>query len=522
MARKPRRVATKPPQTTAQRLDSIVKSARRIMRKDKGLSGELDRLPMLTWLMFLKFLDDFERVEEDKAVLAGRPYRAVIEPPYRWRDWADNVLGLTGDDLLRFINSETNGPLPDGGEGQGLLAYLRSLRGEDGRRDRRDVVANAFRGVQNRMISGYNLRDVVNLLAGIHFDSSDEVHTLGRLYETLLREMRDAAGDSGEFYTPRPVVQLMVKLVDPKLGEAVLDPAAGTGGFLCEAFLHLMAQAKTTEDVRTVQESSIFGAEPKPLPYLLCQMNLLLHGMEAPDIDPGNSLRFRLAEMGDAERVDVVLTNPPFGGEEEPGIQNNFPGDRRTAETALLFMQVVMRRLKRGGAGRCGIVVPNGFLFGDGVCAKIKADLIERFNLHLVVRLPEGIFSPYTDIPTNLLFFDSGGPTEETWFYEQPLPEGRRKYSKTMPLRSEEFEDLVAWACDRKSTDRAWMARPQELVRRDEAGEVKALNLDLRNPNVEDEVDARTPEQLVGSIIAKEKRVLAIMSEIQATLAGTP
>jgi predicted RNA methylase len=224
-------------------------------------------------------------------------------------------------------------------------------------------------------------------------------------------------------------------------------------------------------------------------------------------------------DMGDAERVGVVLTNPPFGGEEEPGIQNNFPGDRRTAETALLFMQVVMRRLKRGGAGRCGIVVPNGFLFGDGVCAKIKADLIERFNLHLVVRLPEGVFAPYTDIPTNLLFFQSGGPTEETWIYEQPLPEGRRKYSKTKPLRFEEFEDLIAWSRDRKPTGRAWTVRPRELVRRDEAGEVKALNLDLRNPNVKDEVDDRTPEQLVESIIAKQKRVLAMMEEIRVTLA---
>jgi type I restriction enzyme M protein len=223
--------------------------------------------------------------------------------------------------------------------------------------------------------------------------------------------------------------------------------------------------------------------------------------------------------MGDAERVAVVLTNPPFGGEEEPGIQNNFPGDRRTAETALLFMQVVMRRLKRGGAGRCGIVVPNGFLFGDGVCAKIKADLIERFNLHLVIRLPEGVFAPYTDIPINLLFFDSGGPTEETWFYEHPLSEGRRKYSKTMPLRFEEFEDLIAWARDRKPTDRAWTVRPRELIRRDETGEVKALNLDLRNPNVKDEVDDRTPEQLLESIMAKEQRVLGLMSDIRTALA---
>ena len=306
---------------------------------------------------------------------------------------------------MGFITAE-EAVRPDGTRGPGLFTYLRSLQGRSGGRDRRDVIATVFRGLQNRMESGYLLRDVVNLVGGIHFDASDEIHTLSRLYEGLIREMRDAAGDSGEFYTPRPVVRLMVELVNPRLGEVVLDPACGTGGFLAESFEHLTVQADTVEKRERVQRGSLRGGEAKGLPYLLAQMNLLLHGLESPDIDPGNGLRFRLAEIGEGERVDVILTNPPFAGEEEAGILTNFPDDRRTAETALLFLQVIMRRLKRGGRGRAAVVVPNGLLFGDGIAARIKGDLLGSFNLHTVVRLPEGVFAPYTDIPTNLLLSD--------------------------------------------------------------------------------------------------------------------
>ena len=254
------------PLTVAQRLDRIIKSARQIMRKDKGLNGDLDRLPMLTWIMFLKFLDDMERIEETRAGLAGRAYRSVVEAPWRWRDWAAPADGITGADLLTFLSAEET-VLPNGSSGPGLFAYLRGLRGDDGRRDRRDVVATVFRGFSNRMESGYLLRDVVNLVDGIRFDSSEEVHVLGRLYETLLREMRDAAGDSGEFYTPRPVVRFMVEATGPKLGETVLDPACGTGGFLVEAFTHLERQADTVEKRAILQDASILGGEAKSLPF---------------------------------------------------------------------------------------------------------------------------------------------------------------------------------------------------------------------------------------------------------------
>jgi type I restriction enzyme M protein len=515
MARQPKTLAS---QTTAQRLDSIVKSARKIMRKDKGLNGDLDRLPVLTWVMFLKFLDDLERVHADEADLAGEPFHAAIDAPYRWRDWAADKDGITAPDLLAFINAD-EATRPDGTRGPGLFAYLRSLRGADGGRDRRDVIATVFRGVQNRIESGYLLRDVVNLINGIHFDSSEEMHTLGRLYETLLREMRDVAGDSGEFYTPRAVVRFMVERIDPQIGETVLDPACGTGGFLTESYAHMARQADSVEKQRQLQAGSLLGVEAKPLPFLLVQMNLLLHGLETPDIDPGNALRFRLTEIGERERVEVILSNPPFGGEEEAGILANFPGDRRTAETALLFLQLIMRRLKRKGKGRAAVVVPHGVLFGDGVAARIKADLLEKFNVHTVVRLPEGVFAPYTDIASNLLFFDTTGPTGDIWFWEQPAPEGRKKYSKTAPLQSADLADLTAWWDARGDDPRAWKVNGPALIERDEAGAVRAVNLDQKNPNAKAAEDHRAPAEIVAAALAKEAEVVAILEDLRALVA---
>ncbi|HOV87370.1 MAG TPA: class I SAM-dependent DNA methyltransferase [Syntrophobacteraceae bacterium] len=447
------------PQTTAQRLNALIKSARDIMRKDKGLNGDLDRLPMLTWIMFLKFLDDMEMIREQEAQIEGVKFKPVIESPYRWRDWAAKEDGITGDELIAFINQD-EAIRPDGSRGPGLFAYLRNLQSANGR-DRRDVIANVFRGVINRMINGYLLRDVINKVNGIHFSSSEEIHTLGHLYEIMLREMRDAAGDSGEFYTPRPVVKFMVEVIDPKLGEMVLDPACGTGGFLVEAYTHLAGQCRTVEERRILQERSIFGQEAKPLPYMLSQMNLLLHGLEYPDLVYGNSLAVAIKEIGDKDRVDIIMTNPPFGGEEETGIKSRFPVEMQTSETALLFLQLIMRKLKRsrqsqGKPGRAAVVVPNGTLFGDGVCARIKEDLLKNFNLHTIVRLPQGVFAPYTDIPANLIFFDRRGPTREIWIYELPPPEGRKKYSKTAPIQYEEFAPCLDWWKKREENGRAW------------------------------------------------------------------
>ena len=500
------------PKSTAQQLGSIIKSCRDIMRKDKGLNGDIDRLPMLTWIMFLKFLDDMEQVREAEAKLAGKRYRPSIEPPYRWRDWAAKPEGITGPELIAFINQD-EAVRPDGVRGPGLFAYLRSLESTNG--DRRDSIARVFQGTVNRMVTGYLLRDVINRVNEIHFNSKDEIHTLGHMYETMLCEMRDAAGDAGEFYTPRTVVKFIVAAIDPHLGETILDPAAGTGGFLVECFEHLRTQAKRAEDYERLQHGTLSGIEAKPLPYLLCEMNLLLHGMEYPEIDPGNALRFPLREIGDKDRVDVIVTNPPFGGEEERGILSNFPEDKQTAETALLFLQLIMRKLRRpvGGrkGGRCGMVVPDGVLFGDGICGRIKEELLKEFNLHTIVRLPNGVFSPYTPIPTNLLFFDRSGPTQDVWYYQQPLPEGRTNYTKTAPMQFEEFADCLAWWNNRQETVCAWRVPVEELI---SAG----CNLAYQNPNAKKDIAHLPPEQLAQGIRQKELRIAEIMTNITAML----
>jgi type I restriction enzyme M protein len=364
------------------------------------------------------------------------------------------------------------------------------------------------------MESGYLLRTILGQVNGIHFNSTEEIHTLGHLYESLLKEMRDAAGDSGEFYTPRPVVRFMVQAVNPRLGETVLDPAAGTGGFLVEAFAHLKGQAKRAADFETLQQHSIFGQEAKPLPYMLCQMNLLLHGLDAPRIDKGNSLDVKLTEIGDADRVDVILTNPPFGGEEERGILGGFPADKQTAETALLFLQVIMRKLRRPPKpGRAAVVVPNGTLFGDGVCGRIKHELLTQFNLHTLVRLPNGVFAPYTSIPTNILFFDRSGPTADVWYYELPPPEGRKQYTKTAPIPFESFADCLTWWGKREEGERAWKVPAAELL-------ATGCNLDRKNPNAKPDAEHLPPEQLVESILAKEARIAEIVGEIKGLLAG--
>ena len=510
------------PMTTAQQLGAIVKSSRQIMRKDKGLNGDLDRLPMLTWIMFLKFLDDLEQMRETEAVLEGKGFQPAIEAPYRWRDWAAIEGGITGDELIAFINND-EATRPDGTRGIGLFAYLRSLQGDKGG-DRRDVIATVFKGMQNRMINGYLLRDVVDKINGIHFNSSEEMHTLSRLYETMLREMRDAAGDSGEFYTPRPVVRFMVEVMDPQLGESVLDPACGTGGFLVEAFEHLEHQCKTVEDREVLQESSIFGGEAKSLPYLLVQMNLLLHGLEYPRIDPENSLRFPLREMGDKDRVDVILTNPPFGGEEEKGILGNFPEDMQTAETAMLFLQLIMRKLKRPGhgsnnGGRAAVVVPNGTLFSDSISARIKEELLKNFNLHTIVRLPEGVFAPYTDIAGNLLFFDRSGPTDDIWYYQISTPEGRKKYTKTKPMEYFEFEDCLQWWTSRVENAQAWSVKAQDIIQYDASGKLISVNLDIKNPNTLEAMEYKDPQELLASMANKERKVSDLINEINNLLA---
>lgn len=469
--------------TIGERLATTIKSARDIMRKDKGLNGDLDRLPMLTWIMFLKFLDDSENIREQECLVAGELYRPAIEPPYRWRDWAAKPEGITGPELLSFVNNE-DCIRPDGTKGAGLFAYLRGLQ-PGPNVERREVISTVFQGAVNRMISGYLLRDVINKVNDIHFSSSDEIHVLGRLYEEMLKEMRDAAGDAGEFYTPRPLIQCIVRLVNPQLGETILDPACGTGGFLSEAFMHVRGQCKTVADRSFLQMGTIYGGEAKPLPYMLAQMNLLLHGLENPTIDSLNSLRYKLNEIGEKERFDVIMTNPPFGGEEEKGILGNFPPDMQTTETTLLFLQLIMRRLKKAKhSSRAAVIVPNGALYASGIAGRIRKSLVSHFNLHTILRLPKGVFEPYADIPTNVLFFDNSGPTKDIWFYAHPLPPNRAKlkspsYSQSEPLRAEEFDPLIEWWQDRKENPHAWLTPIESIIEPE-------CNLDLRNPHALD------------------------------------
>jgi len=484
-------------ETPAQRLSGIIKSCRQIMRKDKGMNGDADRLPMLTWIMFLKFLDDNEQMQEVNAQLEGKKYKPAIESPYRWRDWAKDT-NLTGDDLLNFISNEKV-TLSDGKERTGLFYYLRSLQSESGT-ERKDVIATAFKGISNRMINGYLLRDVVNKIDGIHFTNNEEINTLSHLYESILKEMRDASGDAGEFYTPRPVVRFMVEMLDPKIGETVLDPASGTGGFLVEAFDYLKKQAKTVEQRQTLQRNSIIGGEPKSLPFLLCQMNLLLHGLEYPNIDSGNSLRFPLREIGDKDRVDVILTNPPFAGEEEKGILNNFPENKRSAETAWLFLQLIMRKLKRvkpdSKGGRAAVVVPDSTLFDTtGIATRIKQDLLSSFNLHTIVRFPKGIFEPYTDIETNILFFNSEGPTEKIDYFQIKPPIGKKNFTKTNSINITYFEEIKNWFQNREANEQAWSVNISDL-------DWNSLNLDIKNPKSFLENQNRDTKSLLENLIS--------------------
>jgi type I restriction enzyme M protein len=494
----PKRTKPTPPTSPQAKLSGVIKTVRDTMRKDAGLNGDIDRIPQLAWLLFLKA---FDGLEERREVVEGASFRLAIDEPYRWRDWAaDRVDGRTGETLIDFVNSE-------------LLPYLRDLTGT-GADDPRDVLAAVFKETFNRMLSGYLLRDVLNKIDEVNFASSDDIHTMAHLYESMLREMRDAAGDSGEFYTPRPVIRFMVEQVNPTLGERILDPACGTGGFLVETLEHLRPTLGSVEEVRAL-EGDLRGIEKKPLPYLLGMMNLLLHEVQQPHIVRANALARPVAEIRKADRVTVVLTNPPFGGEEEKAIQANFPEGTRTAETAWLFLQLVQRMLDRGG--RCAIVVPNGVLFGGGVGAKIKERLLAECNLHTVVRLPQGVFAPYTTIPTNVLFFEKTGRTKEVWFYELPPPEGRKGYTKTRPLRFEEFTDCKAWwggtpRKGRKETERAWRVPIIEIER-------DSYNLDLHNPNRPDDLTHRAPSELLTELMETEEEIMRILCEIEDELA---
>jgi type I restriction enzyme M protein len=492
-------VPAQPKKRTRAELQSAIKSARDIMRKDAGLNGDLDRLPQLTWILFLRAFDVCVEQEREAEILG---YERVIQPPYDWKSWGART-EFTGKEFLDFVNMK-------------LLPYLRDLKSDE-EGDPRNVISTIFQDVNNRMLSGTLLRDLVNVVNDINFDSTDDIHTMAFVYESILKEMRDAAGDSGEFYTPRPVIRFMVEQSFLKLGESILDPACGTGGFLVEAYEELKELPRSQAELAELHHN-IRGMEKKPLPYLLGMMNLLLHGIDAPNVIRTNALRKMREESSPRHRVNVVLTNPPFGGEEEKSVAAAFDSAGvGTHETAWLFLYSVIERLKPGG--RCAIVLPNGVLFGGGVGAKIKQKLMRECNLHTIVRLPQGVFSPYTQIPANLLFFEKAGSTKETWFYEVPLPEGRRGYSKTKPMRYEEFAECAKWwggeeRAGREASAHAWKVDASEIA---EGG----YNLDLSNPHADDDLAHRPPGELVEELIKTEEEILGLLADLKANLEGS-
>jgi type I restriction enzyme M protein len=480
-------------------ISSTIKSIQDIMRKDVGVDGDAQRIGQLVWLLFLKIFDDRELEWE----LMDDRYRSPIPESYRWRTWASDPEGMTGDALKGFIDND-------------LFPQLQNLQ-EYSDTPSAFVVRGVFEDAYNYMKSGQLLRQVINKIQeGVDFNKAQERHEFGNLYEQLLRDLQNA-GNAGEFYTPRPVTEFMVRMVDPKLNEKVMDPACGTGGFLTCTIEHKRSRyVKTPEDERTLQ-ASIFGVEKKPLPHLLATTNMILHGIEVPSqIRHDNTLSRPLISWGPKERVDCIVANPPFGGMEEDGIETNFPAAFRTRETADLFLVLIMQLLNAGG--RAAVVLPDGFLFGDGIKSRIKEKLLTECNLHTIVRLPNGVFNPYTGIKTNLLFFTKGKPTKDIWFYEHQYPAGVKNYNKTRPMRIEEFAVEEAWwgssadgFASRVENEFAWKVNVEEL-------RVRNWNLDCKNPHVGEQV-SHDPELLLRKYSELQDGIGDLRDQLKAVLA---
>ena len=478
-------------------LSTTVKSIQDIMRQDAGVDGDAQRISQLTWMFFLKIFD----AKEEEYELKDRKYRSPIPKSLRWRNWAADTSGITGDALLEFVNGK-------------LFPTLKALEYSDRDDPRGFVVQAVFEDAVNFMKSGQLLRQVINKIESIDFQSQKERHLFNDIYETILRDLQ-SAGNAGEYYTPRAVTQFMTDMVAPQLGELVMDPACGTGGFLACAIETLRKQVKTSKQEATLQQS-IRGIEKKPMPHLLCVTNMLLHGVEVPSlIRHDNTLARPLRDWTNKDRVDVILTNPPFGGIEEPGIESNFPATFQTKETADLFLVLIMHVLKPGG--RAAVVLPDGFLFGDGIKARIKEKLLTECDLHTIVRLPNGVFSPYTGIKTNLLFFTKGSPTTDVWYYEHPYPAGYKSYSKTKPITIGEFEGEKAWW---GSSEDGYVSRVEsELAWKVSAEAIRAsgYNLDRKNPNKAAE-EAGDPAELLAKYHALEKEAQAARDELKRLL----
>ena len=481
-------------------VSGIIKSIQDIMRKDVGVDGDAQRISQLVWMFFLKIFDD----REDELELLEDHYHSPLPDHLRWRAWAKDPEGMTGDELSDFVNLQ-------------LFPSLKNKLNTAGPNGKRAlVIRDVFEDAYNYMKSGTLIRQVINKICEIDFNTRKDRHTFGNIYEQILKDLQ-SAGNAGEFYTPRAVTQFIVNRVDPRLDETVLDPACGTGGFLSHVIDQKRAKFVKSPADEEILQASIHGVDKKSLPYMLCITNMVLHGIDTPiNIRHDNTLSRPLRDYTGKDRVNVIVTNPPFGGMEEDGIENNFPATFRTRETADLFVTLIIHLLKN--EGRAAVVLPDGFFFGEGMKTRLKEKLLADCNLHTIVRLPNGVFNPYTGIKTNLLFFTKGTPTKNIWYYEHPYPEGVKSYNKTKPMRFEEFQAEIDWwgseeddFAARVETEQAWKVSIDEIKARN-------YNLDIKNPHVAEQV-SHDPHELLKKYAEQQQEIRRLRDQLKTILA---
>ena len=460
------------------------------MWQDTGLNGDAQRIEQLGWMLFLKIFSDKDKELE----LLDDNYTSPIPDLFHWvkakGNWAGDDEGMTGDELLEFVDRQ-------------LFPALRNIDVSTGNR-RALIVREVFEGNNNYMKSGINIRKVLNKLNEMDFNIAKDRHAFGELYESILKGLQ-SAGKSGEFYTPRAITSFITEMINPQLGEKILDPACGTGGYLTCAIEHLKLQANSVEESKSIGEN-IIGWEYKPLPYLLATTNLILHDMEVPNIRFGDALDQPLSNFTEKHRVNAILANPPFGGIVANNNENNFPQNFRTKESADLFLILMIHLLKQGG--RAGIVLPDGSLTGDGVKQRVRQKLLEDCNLHTIIRLPNSVFQPYATVATNLLFFTKGTPTKEVWYYEHKLPEGQKAYNKTKPIQAKEFDPIKTWWKDRKESDIAWKVDIKTIIDRN-------YDLDIKNPTKQEEAHEYNSLELIDLLHTSFDKSNALLNHLK-------
>ena len=469
-----------------------------ILRNEAGCSNELDYIEQTSWLLFLKYLDDLETSRELEAQLDGKEYKRLITGDYRWGVWAapktdkgeiDVIKAMTGDDLVDFVNTK-------------LFPTLKQFKNSAPSADTLEYkIGEIFSELRNKINSGYNMREIINKIDTLHFQSADDQHEMTVLYEDKIRRMGNAGRNGGEYYTPRPLIRTIVQVVNPRIGETVYDPACGSAGFLCEAFNYMLEQVRSGADVETLQKDTFFGKEKKGLPYIIATMNMIFHGVAAPNIIRGNTLAENLTGVMEKDRKNVILANPPFGGSERAEVQQNF--DIRTSETAYMFMQHFIKMLKING--RAGIVIKNTFL-SNGDAAALRRKLLEECNLHTILDLPSGVFTG-AGVKTVVLFFTKGEPTEKVWYYQLNLP---RTLGKTTPLTEADLEEFVKLQQTKAESENSWSIDVSKL------GE--DCDLSVKNPNKPEVIDDRTPVDILWKIDSLNKQSAVLIQQIQEML----